>query len=82
MACNLTRVVALLAAAARCTLSRIFCISPVTGLTDRKRLVQRPTQKRQVQSCPANVCIGSLSGSTGPSGLLRAFVSDRVTVLT
>ena len=61
----------LLAAAARCALSRIFCISPVMGLTDRKRLVQQLTQTRRVQTCPANVCIGSLSGSAGPSGLLR-----------
>ena len=33
----------LLAAAARCALSHILCISPVMGLTDRKRLVQQLT---------------------------------------
>ena len=67
----------LLAAAAKCALSRIFCISPVTGLTDRKRLVQQLTQNETSAELPANICIGYLAGSTGPTGLLRASVSDR-----
>jgi hypothetical protein len=63
----------LLAAAARCAL----CISPVMGLTDRKRLVQQLTQNETSAELPANICIGYLAGSTGPTGLLRASVSDR-----
>lgn len=59
-----------------------LCISPVTGLNDRKRLVQQLTQNRHVQSCPANVFIGFLSGSTGPNSLARVSVSNQVTVLT
>lgn len=53
----------LLAAAARCALLHVFCISPVTGLTDRKRLVQQLTQNETSAELPANICIGYLAGS-------------------
>jgi hypothetical protein len=42
----------LLAAAARCALLRILCISPVMGLTDRKRLVQQLTQNETSAELP------------------------------
>jgi hypothetical protein len=54
------------------------CIIPVTGLSDRKRAGQRTAQKRRVQNCPAKVCIGSPSGSAGPSSLLRESILSRV----
>jgi hypothetical protein len=50
----------LLAAAARCALSHILCISPVMGLTDRKRLVQQLTQNETSAELPGRAFVTGL----------------------